>query len=91
MGVIFSPLDALWETRFVELVAFKAREGHCDVPLRYPENPALGTWLGRQRKAKQRGRLSGEREARLRKLGVAFETRSRRQTRPALAPRPVLP
>lgn len=38
-----------WEARFSELLEFKARHGHCDVPHPFHENPALGTWVKRQR------------------------------------------
>lgn len=42
--------DADWNARIKELKEFKAQHGNCLVPNRYPENPRLGTWVGKQRK-----------------------------------------
>merc|ERR1712194_826589 len=39
-------LDARWEGMFEELRKYKDREGHCDVPSNYSENPELGRWVG---------------------------------------------
>jgi len=38
-----------WLLMFDELKQFKAREGHCMVPVKYRDNPALGTWANSQR------------------------------------------
>jgi superfamily II DNA or RNA helicase len=73
LGVVWDPHDAAWEQRFQELVAFKAREGHCDLPARDPENPQLGMWLSNQRQFKKAGTLSPDRIARLEALGAAWE------------------
>ena len=67
--------NAAWETQFAALQAFKAREGHCNVPARYPEHPSLGTWLGTQRQSKKKNTLSPERIARLEALGVVWDAR----------------
>jgi hypothetical protein len=41
----------------------------------YPQNPKLGRWVDNQRKFYRKGKLSEEREYRLRKLGIRFGLR----------------
>jgi len=41
--------DAIFETHFNELLEFKRRFGHCDVPQHWSENRALGNWVIKQR------------------------------------------
>jgi Helicase associated domain len=72
VGIVWEPQDALWEQRFKELEAFKAREGKIDVPQHYPENQRLATWLSNQRQFKRRGALSQDRIDRLEALGVEW-------------------
>jgi len=40
-----------WNERYAELVEFRRLNGHCQVPQRYPLNPALGKWVHNQRQA----------------------------------------
>jgi Helicase associated domain len=75
LGVIWDPLDVSWEERFQDLIAFNAREGHSNVPMGYSPNPQLAVWLGRQRRDKKRGKLTQDRVARLKALGVTWEPR----------------
>jgi len=42
------------------------------VPLNWPENPKLGTWVGRQRGRMNRDQTSDERVRRLKKLGFIW-------------------
>jgi len=37
--------ENLWDTRFNELLEFKRKHGHCNVPQRYGHNKALGKWV----------------------------------------------
>jgi hypothetical protein len=39
----------IWSERFRQLCEFKAQFGHCYVPVSYPVNPKLGTWVKNQR------------------------------------------
>jgi Helicase associated domain len=71
LGVAWTPHDAKWERRFQELVAFKKRRGHCNIPAVYPENPQLGRWLTVQRHLERRGALEADRAARLKALAGA--------------------
>ena len=43
--VLRPPVPTVWEQRINELKAFKNAHGHCNVPMRYPPNPALGRWV----------------------------------------------
>ena len=38
-----------WQNKYEELVIFKHRRGHCEVPSKYSENPSLGQWTKNQR------------------------------------------
>jgi hypothetical protein len=71
LGVAWTPHDAKWDRRFLELTAFKEREGHCNVPALYPKNPQLGKWLSVQRHLKRHDALTATRAARMRALAGA--------------------
>jgi len=43
------PLRSGWEGRVRQLVEYREEHGHTLVPRRYPENPALGNWVNKQR------------------------------------------
>ena len=73
LGVAWDPLDNFWENRFQDLARFKAQHGHCNVPVEFPENPALGTWLNNQRGLQRSGKLSADRVNRLERLGVVWK------------------
>ncbi len=72
LGFVWDPLDAVWAQRYQELVIFKGRHGHCEVPQKYPANPALGTWLQTQRKEQRRGAMPAPRVAKLEALGLRW-------------------
>lgn len=40
--------QAAWNEKFDELVAYKDEHGDCQVPTKFPENPALGRWVSTQ-------------------------------------------
>lgn len=42
--------ETLWQRRFQSLLLFKNREGHCEVPRRYSDDPSLVEWIKTQRK-----------------------------------------
>jgi superfamily II DNA or RNA helicase len=78
IGVVWNAIDAAWEEKFAALEAFKAREGHCNVLQKYPDDVELGRlgkWLTKQRVAKKRNTLSDQRAASLESIGVAWEPR----------------
>lgn len=60
--------DERWERKYEQLVAFKSKHGHCDVPQKYPPNQALASWVNGQR-TKQ---LSAEKKKKLNVLGFSW-------------------
>lgn len=61
-----------WGDRLAEIAAFKAKNGHCEIPLSYPENPKLGRFVNATRTQRNSGRLSADRIARLDALGFVW-------------------
>mmetsp|Transcript_29003 Transcript_29003/g.85800 ORF Transcript_29003/g.85800 Transcript_29003/m.85800 type:complete len:117 (-) Transcript_29003:513-863(-) len=62
---------AIWMERFLELMEFRERFGHCSVPSTYGVNPQLAVWVKcqrRQYKLHREGRSSGMTEERIREL-----------------------
>mmetsp|Transcript_58037 Transcript_58037/g.184424 ORF Transcript_58037/g.184424 Transcript_58037/m.184424 type:complete len:167 (+) Transcript_58037:1482-1982(+) len=53
LGFQFHVLDAAWDARFQELLAFGEEFGHLNVPAQWPSNPALGEWTRCQRSMRQ--------------------------------------
>lgn len=41
--------ENLWNNRYKELVEFRNKHGHCNVPQRYESNRALGKWVHKQK------------------------------------------
>ena len=77
-------IDAKWDTKFHELVAYKdTHGGSCNVPQRYAENPQLGKWVSYQRtqynKFQQdpsKSHMTQERVERLQNIGFEWNGRS---------------
>ena len=61
-----------WTLRFEELKKFKETHGHCNVPQRDPTNRPLGQWVGTQRKAYTKSKMSTERKEKLDSIGFVF-------------------
>jgi hypothetical protein len=57
--------DAKWDASYQKLVEFKSRFGHCEVPSRWKEDPALGRWVAHQRLSQSKGTLQPDRVAKL--------------------------
>jgi len=76
--------EHLWERSFARLVAFHARHGHAQVPVRWEEDEELGGWVYKQRFKARQGRLSAEKRARLEALGFPWQPGNA----PPLKPRP---
>ena len=74
VATIARELTDTWETKFGLLLAFRDREGHCDVPRKHEEQGVnLGTWLGDQRTAQKKGLLGDGRRRRLEEAGVTWD------------------
>jgi|AntRauTorckE5430_2_1112549.scaffolds.fasta_scaffold04905_5 hypothetical protein len=59
-----------WNIRFLELVEYKEKNGHCNVP---QTNGTLGGWTNRQRKLFTSKELKADRYAKLVGIGFIFE------------------
>lgn len=75
LGFVWEPHDAAWDEMYGRLRAFKAREGHAEVPHGYSADPKLSSWCGTQRTLKRGGRLSAERVSGLDELGFVWNPR----------------
>lgn len=64
-----------WEDRYDELIEFKAKHGHCNVPFAYEEKPKLGPFVNSMRTKKAGGVLSQERLERLERIGFQWAVR----------------
>ena len=65
-----------WETHFAELVAYKERNGNCNVSRSDAANRNLGIWVGLQRTEYKDGKLSEERISQLNELGFVWKLRN---------------
>ena len=72
IGFQWDVLENVWEQRFSELLSFKERFGHCNVPDKWQENPKLGNWIGVQRRSYQKGKISQERISGLNEVGFLW-------------------
>ena len=61
-----------WEDSLAEVVNYKAKEGNCEIPLNYPENPKLGRFVNAMRTQRNNGSLSADRIAKLDALGFVW-------------------
>mmetsp|Transcript_22051 Transcript_22051/g.61356 ORF Transcript_22051/g.61356 Transcript_22051/m.61356 type:complete len:271 (-) Transcript_22051:1082-1894(-) len=74
LGFVWDSHEVAWEYRYQDLLAFKARTGHTNVPTVYSNNPSLGIWVKGQRRqyrlhsSGQRSTLTAKRINRLRDI-----------------------
>jgi hypothetical protein len=70
----WDPTNTHWENMFSQLVEYKERHGHCNVPQRSYDYPELATWVRTQRIAMREERPSflGQRKERLEELGFTW-------------------
>ena len=60
-----------WNTLFMELVEYKDKNGHCNIPTK--KNRSLGTWIYTQRALFRSKKLKADRHEKLVEIGFAFE------------------
>ncbi|MGO9244115.1 MAG: helicase associated domain-containing protein [Verrucomicrobiia bacterium] len=75
LGFDWDPKSSDWTRRFEELQRFRARYGHCRVPLRWKATPALGRWVHYMRERAKQHQLSPERKRQLDALGFDWNRR----------------
>ena len=61
-----------WDTRYQDLVAYKAEHGNCRVPVNSKTHKSLGGWVSKQRRAYNLGCLAPERIAKLKEIGFEW-------------------
>jgi hypothetical protein len=83
VGFVWSSHNASWDERFLDLVDFAARHGHCNVSSRFDQNPQLSVWARcqrRQYKLSLRGSkcstMTARRYQQLKELGFVFNPRN---------------
>ena len=72
LGVKWEPKSQEWQAMFADLVAYRAKHGDCNVPIYGTENPRLGLWVERQRRARKLGILTEDHFQRLDKIGFVW-------------------
>lgn len=65
-------LEGRWIGMFLELVDYKNKNGHANVPAKYPLNKSLGYWVRRQRLVYHEGTMDLKRENLLYMIGFNF-------------------
>ena len=55
------------------LCRFKKQNNHCNVPARFKDNPSLGKWVARIRRAHKNGKLSDQKIKPFNKLGFKWQ------------------
>ena len=80
IGFIWDAQKSAWMTRYEELIEFKQRHGHCNVPSDYSANKELGQWVHTQRKqyrllqeGKQSSQMTNERISMLEEIGFIWD------------------
>ena len=68
----WDPQERDWEESFEKLRLCQAVNGNCNMPRTYKDDPGLVRWVGTQRKAKNKGKLTTEREKRLNEIGFCW-------------------
>jgi hypothetical protein len=70
IGFAFDQESKIWDRHFVELVKYKEKNGHCNIPT---TNGSLGSWIKRQRELFKSNKLKAERYEKLVEIGLKFE------------------
>ncbi len=61
-----------WEERFEELLEYKAKNGDCQVPVRFKENQQLATWVRTQRRNYKEGTIDTDKKQKLENIGFIW-------------------
>ena len=69
LGFIWNPHDVLWNRRVTELLEFKEKHEHCNVPRGFNDNHPLANWVNTVRKLYKKKTLIREKIQQLEKLG----------------------
>eukprot|EP00873_Tetraselmis_striata_P044231 jgi/Tetstr1/464495/TSEL_009253.t1 len=72
-GFELAPGEADWRRMLARLAAFREEHDHTRVPYSWPDDPALGRWVSRQRSLARRGAMPPERAAALDELDFVWD------------------
>lgn len=67
--------NKLWNIRYEELKRYKARNGHCAVPVHALPHKHLGMWVFSQRRCLRMGKIDPARKAKLDAIGFVWRVR----------------
>jgi NAD-dependent oxidoreductase involved in siderophore biosynthesis len=67
-----------WEERYQQLCEYKSVHGNSNVPQTYPENPALGRWINKQRHFYKTKQLKQNYIDKLNEIGFVWVLRERK-------------
>jgi hypothetical protein len=81
LGFIWKTLEMSprrdWDQRYLELLAFRRKYGHVNVPHAWPENQPLAHWVARQRK-RDKSKLTRQQLKKLNDIDFIWDVRDRR-------------
>lgn len=86
IGFVWDSHKATWDKMYHELLGYKREYGNCEVPTKFVPNPALATWVNRQRgqyklfKAGKQSSMNLERFMQLENANFVWEVRPSRKT-----------
>ena len=72
IGFEWDPYKAAWQEQYGKLKAYRDDHGHCNVPAKYKDDPELGNWVGTQRTAYKKAKLTPERIGKLNDIGFEW-------------------
>ncbi len=68
-----SRVSSVWDFRFGQLVVFKRKYGHCNVPVGFKKYPSLVHWVRTQRKNQRKGALEQGKVEKLNAINFAWD------------------
>lgn len=71
-GFVWAPTDVQWNRMFDKLLAFKKKNGHCNVPTQWRDDVHLSNWVANQRHRRRMGLLAPDRAKRLDAIGFSW-------------------
>jgi hypothetical protein len=76
----FKPIKKkIWEEKYRLLVEYYQKNGHSFVPVNYPENKSLGTWVATQRLLEAKGKLGQSKKNKLNALKFVWSRDTEKQ------------
>lgn len=72
LGFVWSPGDRVWKQHYQRLLEYKAEHGDCNVPEHWRPDLQLAGWVQRQRIARRKNKLAGERIKLLDEIGFVW-------------------